>query len=250
VNLTVLGSGGWIPTAERETCCYLVRRGSDVLILDAGTGIRRLLDRRELIDGATSVTILLSHFHLDHVVGLGYLPALAAPESVAIWGPGKHLYGMPTRDILGRLLGSPYFPGGLESVAMRFHELEEGSSACGGFDIRTRHQRLHSEPTLALRIEDAVTYCTDTSYDTANIEFARGSRILFHEAWDASTEQTVQIHSTPREAARVAHEAEVDELILIHVNPALPSADALEQEARLVFPRTTLGADLASFELR
>ena len=41
LNAWLLGSGGWIPTATRETTCVLVRDGEHALILDAGTGLRR-----------------------------------------------------------------------------------------------------------------------------------------------------------------------------------------------------------------
>ena len=39
----LLGSGGWIPTGRRATTCVLVRRGDAALILDAGTGLHRLI---------------------------------------------------------------------------------------------------------------------------------------------------------------------------------------------------------------
>ena len=42
----LLGSGGWIPTAERETACALLRRGDDALVLDAGTGLAAPRRRR------------------------------------------------------------------------------------------------------------------------------------------------------------------------------------------------------------
>ena len=60
MELVLLGSAGWIPTGSRETCCALVRQGSEALVIDAGTGLRRLLTDPALLDGVRNVTIVLS----------------------------------------------------------------------------------------------------------------------------------------------------------------------------------------------
>ena len=54
----------------------LVRRGEDALVLDAGTGLQRLVADPALVDGVRRLDVVLTHFHLDHVCGLAYLPAL------------------------------------------------------------------------------------------------------------------------------------------------------------------------------
>ena len=48
----LLGSGGWIPTGTRETTCLLVRNGASALVVDLGTGARRLVTDPALLDGA------------------------------------------------------------------------------------------------------------------------------------------------------------------------------------------------------
>jgi ribonuclease BN (tRNA processing enzyme) len=108
MNGPLLGSGGWIPTSRRETCCALLRDGSHVLVIDAGIGIQRLVENQELLAGAERVEIVLTHFHLDHVVGLGYLPALPLSEPPAIWGAGRLLAGVSTRSLLRGVLGAPF----------------------------------------------------------------------------------------------------------------------------------------------
>jgi hypothetical protein len=67
---------------------------------------------------------------------------------------------------------------------------------------------------------DLLTYCTDTAYDEANAELARGSRVLAHDA--SSTEASrgaIGTHSSAREAATVAGRADVEHLVLIHIQP-------------------------------
>ncbi len=100
MSIVILGSGGWIPTERRETACTLVRRGDQALLLDAGTGARRLIGSAHL-DGVRRLDVVLTHFHLDHVCGLSYLPAL--PLEVRIWAPGRWLYGSASEELLGPL---------------------------------------------------------------------------------------------------------------------------------------------------
>lgn len=47
----------------------LVRDGTQALILDAGTGLRRLVTQPEYLDGVTRIDIALTHFHLDRASG-------------------------------------------------------------------------------------------------------------------------------------------------------------------------------------
>ena len=109
MRMTVLGSGGWIPTSSRQTSCYLITSGTEALILDAGTGFGALHINPSLLDGVETVTVALSHFHLDHVTGLGFVSARAmGGRELTIAGPGSMAYGRPTRSIVeGQLLASP-----------------------------------------------------------------------------------------------------------------------------------------------
>ncbi|MBA3400903.1 MAG: MBL fold metallo-hydrolase [Actinobacteria bacterium] len=248
MKAVLLGSGGWIPTATRETCCLYLRKGSDVLFLDAGTGLRHAVEQQDLLAGAGSVHILLSHFHLDHVVGLGYLPALQLPEKVLLWGPGQSLYGDSTRAILARLLDPPFFTAGVDALATDVAELAEGTNECGAFAVLARRQSRHSEPTFAFRVDDQVVYCSDTAADDENAVFAKGCSILFHEAWTAEGTRNADIHTSARQAGRIARRAEVDRLVLVHVNP-LPTEGSLEAAARAEFECAIVGNDLLAIEV-
>ena len=245
----LLGSGGWIPTRKRQTCCALVRRGTDVLILDAGTGLQRLVERPDLLEGAENVHIVLTHFHLDHVVGLSYLPALALPRPAVIWGPGALLTDATTRSLLERLLDPPLFAVPLSSLVGDVCELALGELALDSFVVRTRVQERHTHPTLALRVEDALTYCTDTAPDPGNVAFAAGSHALLHEAWHAQATSDDAFHSAGGDAGRLARDAGVEHLVLIHVNPLLDSDDALLESARAQFRNCEVGVDLAGIPL-
>jgi ribonuclease BN (tRNA processing enzyme) len=243
----LLGSGGWIPTRRRETCCLYLRAGEHVLLIDAGTGVQRLVEQPELLAGAERLDVVLTHFHLDHVVGLSYLPAL--PLRAVLWGPGQVLAGTATSEVLSRLLGSPTFALTPRDVAAGVREIPSEPWEIGRFTISSRIQRLHSDPTLALRIGDDLTYCTDTAADTGNVGFAAGSGTLFHEAWHASRETDDRIHTAAGEAGRIAREADVERLVLIHVNPLQKSDQELERPARDEFPEASVGQDLSPLSL-
>src|SRR5580704_4072393 len=108
--LTILGGGGWFPAHGRHTACALLRMGDEAIMIDAGTGVSRLIERPELLDGVETLDIVLTHFHLDHVVGLAYLPAIGLCTQTTVWGPGKLLYDRPTFDLLARLTHEPIHP--------------------------------------------------------------------------------------------------------------------------------------------
>jgi ribonuclease BN (tRNA processing enzyme) len=243
MDLTFLGSGGWIPTSNRETCSVLVRDQSRALLIDAGTGVRRLVDRPELLYGLEELSVALTHFHLDHVVGLAYLPAIADRLHPSIWAPGKLLYRGPTEEILHRLLGRPFFARSLQTFVTSVEEFREGSQHVAGFEVATRIQRWHCDPTLALRINCQLTYCTDTAFDPLNAKFAEGSGILCHEAWYSKARTDDDSHTAAGEAGLIAREASVAQLVLIHINPRLRSDEELLRFARAEFGDTILASD-------
>jgi ribonuclease BN (tRNA processing enzyme) len=244
MNVVILGSGGWIPTSRRETCSAYVREGTHVLLLDAGTGIKRLIENPELLQGVEHVDIVLTHFHLDHVVGLSYLPALLLAEPPTIWGPGKVNFGSATVDILDRLLGPPLFAASTAELSGAVRELGVGDHEIGPLRLATRVQELHTCPTLAVRLGDELTLCTDTAADAGNVEFAAGTRLLLHEAWHAARTSDDTNHSASGEAARVARDACAERLVLIHVNPLQLSDEELLRDARAEFPAACVGLDL------
>ena len=249
-HVTALGSGGWMPTEVRETSCYALRAEEQLLLLDAGTGVRRLVTEPSRLDGVERLDVLLTHFHADHLIGLSYLPALPRRLPVTIWAPGRPHYGAP-EAVLRAFLGSPYQPtlGGPDQPGIPgadVHEISvDGSFVVGRLRISARWQLGHSDPSMAFRVSDALTYCTDTPVDPGNVEFARGSRLLLHEAWGAEDLRDLS-HSRAAGAASIALAAGVEDLVLVHANPLGDDALVLA-DARGVFPRARVAQDLNRF---
>jgi ribonuclease BN (tRNA processing enzyme) len=240
-RVTLLGTGGWFPSDRRETACVLVVAGEDALLLDAGSGMRRLISQPQLLDGVARLHIVLSHFHVDHIAGLAVLPAIRL--HAGIWGPGRWLYDTPTAEILAPLMRPPLSP----SAAHEFgsvHELAAGSQAIGPFTLRARAQSLHYAPTAGFRVDDRLAYVTDTGFERDTAALVAGVPLLLYEAWSvdrASGDE--RFSATAREAATIAAEAGAGQLVLIHIDPRLGDPDRLLDAARAVFEPAELGED-------
>ena len=79
---STIGYGG-------NTTCVEVRTDGEIIILDAGSGIRELgLSLEKEFDGAPiNLTLLLTHTHWDHIQGLPFfLPAYKAKNSLRVLG--------------------------------------------------------------------------------------------------------------------------------------------------------------------
>ena len=107
------------PTTVRyggNTSCVEVHEGDAVIVLDAGTGIRRLgaaLGRTH-----RRIDLLLTHLHMDHLQGLGFFDPLFDPDiEVHVWGPATPT--APLRRRLMRYLSPPLFPVHLRDLPCR-----------------------------------------------------------------------------------------------------------------------------------
>lgn len=171
------GVRGSIPVPGRatsryggNTSCVEVRpRGAPPIIIDAGTGLRRLgktLMEESFGDGRGAASVLISHTHWDHVQGLPFFsPLYRAGNQIQIFARQRdeHL-----EAVFSQQHDSPYFPVPLSAMRadMQFHELIEGSQ----FDIgraKVSCTRLnHPWIAMAYRIDvdrAAVVYCADTA---------------------------------------------------------------------------------------
>jgi ribonuclease BN (tRNA processing enzyme) len=237
----ILGSGGWMPSAERETTCVLVRDGARALVLDAGSGVRRLVSEPALLDGVERLDVVLTHFHLDHVCGLGYTPAL--PLRPTLWAPGRWLYHTPSPEILAPLRRAPISPFAEEELGA-VRELGPGAQDIAGFTVTARAQPRHWAPTAGLRVGDALALITDTAYDPASAPFARGVTHLLHEAWSTSSRPiAAEGDATAAQAGRVARDARARHLTLVHLRPPTVDEAALLSDARTEHPGAAIGRD-------
>jgi ribonuclease BN (tRNA processing enzyme) len=239
--VSILGSGGGAPSRFRETSCVLVRDSNRALLLDMGSGARRLLTDSRLLDGTSELHIVLTHFHFDHVSGLPYLPWLRI--AATIWAPGEWLYKKSSAEILEPLRRPPVSPSDVTET-FPVNELAPGRQMIGGFEVCTNPQPRHWAPSAGLRIKDHLAYITDTPYEASSAELADGVVHVLHEAWSSSQEPMYPDRdATAADAARVAREAGAAYLTLVHLNPRFDDFAPLVSDASAAFERVALGED-------
>jgi len=259
LRLLPLGTNGYIPSRGRQTMSFLLLAEGAALLLDAGTGVARLAEPavRAALAGVARLDLLLTHYHLDHVVGLSFLP-----------GVGRHLEGLrihapapPLTDFgpeaLDRLIAPPFFPIGFERWPMPVEVLpyRAGELEIGPFRLRVRRQK-HPGGSAGIRVGDALAYTTDTVIDPETAELARGVDLLLHEAWlsdqEAARDDAGRTgHSAAGAVADLARRAGVARLGLVHHHPLRDDAGieamraAMEARAGLPVLRVEEGVEIA-----
>ena len=248
MRMTVLGSGGWIPTSSRQTSCYLITSGTEALILDAGTGFGALHIDPSLLDGVETVTVALSHFHLDHVTGLGFVSARAlGGRELTIAGPGSMAYGRPTRSIVeDQLLGVPV----PDDVAA-------GVGALGGAGLGHVELRRPGDPDVG---------ADPPPLAVGRLPRRRPSRLLHRHrvrpgdhpacggcdhvaARSMGTRHAERGHTSGEEAGTIAVEAGVSRLLITHNHPLPGMPERTAAAARARFDAAISAADGAILEL-
>jgi ribonuclease BN (tRNA processing enzyme) len=258
-SLIALGTAGWMPTSTRETSCYALETPELVVFFDLGTGISRLASKegQKMLAGHDQVLVLLSHYHLDHLAGLFYLPRFLEGKQVTIAGPGRQIYGRSAEAILTQLCSRPFFALSLTEFPMKltFTDLHPGANSILGLDIQTRLQE-HPDPSLGFRVLN-VAYVTDTPCAAESISLVEHCSILVHEAMldaagaIAAKSLGERVHSDAISVAKLATDASVKCLVLTHTNPAYSDSRLAHmlKSAQQIFARTFLASDLMVFSI-
>ena len=89
-------------------------------------------------------------------------------------------------------------------------------------------------------------FCSDTAYNRSIIPIIEGVDFLYHEATFAECDLArakETFHSTARQAAEIARDAQVKHLIIGHYSARYEDLTPLLREARAVFPHTIMGKE-------
>ena len=258
MRATLLGVRGSTPAPGPEfvrygghtSCVALTAQDADVpsLVLDAGTGLRTLT---KILDGAPfRGSILLSHLHWDHMMGLPFFAAGDRDDArVELLLPAQE--GQRARDLLAQALAPPAFPitpEGLRGV-WQFDTVASGSHrVVEGFAVSAVSVEHKGGATLAYRISDSygsLAYLPDhmpSAGVSAELrELLAGVDVLIHDAQFHEAERAVAVaygHATVDEAVHLARDCGVGSLVLFHHGPER-SDDALDAMADCLRPRAT-----------
>ena len=243
MKVIFLGTNGWYDTDTGNTICTLLRAESFDLVLDAGNGFHKL-DHFIHPDDGKPLYLFLSHFHLDHIIGLHTLNKFSFSRGLVILGPAD------SRKLLTLFVNRP-FTAALSSLPFPVEILELPASLPRlPFHVEALPLK-HPVLTLGYRIsldDRVVSYCTDTGYCQNAVTLARSADLLISEcAYRQGQFSDSWPHLNPEAAARIASEARVKRLALTHFDARLYSKweDRKESEtfARKIFPHTFAARD-------
>jgi ribonuclease BN (tRNA processing enzyme) len=243
LRLTFLGVRGSTPAPGAEfvgvggnTSCLAVAHdeGPPSLVLDAGTGIRRLT---ALLAGEPfRGTILLTHLHWDHVQGLPFFGAGDRDDAEVVLAIPDQGEGAPAAaDVLGRALSPPHFPidpSGLRG-SWHFESLQPGCGRREGFEVTALEVAHKGGVTYGYRVSDGeATFAYLPDHATVGPPGARlagnarrlleGADVLVHDAQFVAGEETVAAdygHALVDDAVHLARVAGVGQLWLFHHGP-------------------------------
>ncbi len=244
MRVKLWGTRGSIPTPRPttavsggNTACVEVGVADNrtLVILDAGTGIWSL---GECLPAAVRrIDILLTHLHMDHIIGLGFFSGLFRPDlEVHLWGPSSTI--LTLGDRLGRYLSPPLFPVRLRELPcrLRLHDVPLGTFDLPALSV-TAELVCHPGPTVGYRLDDgmgSMTYLPDHEPAlgvrhfpdrrewTSGHTLASGVDLLIHDAQYDDVEYPEHAgwgHSSMSQAVTLARRAEVGHLVPFHHDP-------------------------------
>lgn len=243
------GTRGSIPSPGPDTMryggntpCVELRSGETLLVLDAGTGIRTL--GADLSEGGEAVraTVLLTHFHWDHIQGLPFFQPIHDPSArLEIVAPADRDEYVEER--LARQMDPVFFPVPFHGIRAdcRFRAWNGGPVEVEGVRVRVLPVR-HPSRTVGYRIEtpDAVVcYLPDHElvggrYDAPDDwrqrleRFLAGADLVIHDTMYTEDEYPRHEgwgHSTPEQALELARAAGVRRLVGFHHAPGRSDDD-------------------------
>jgi phosphoribosyl 1,2-cyclic phosphodiesterase len=252
MKVKVWGARGSVPAPGPEmnryggntSCVALTLSDGEVLILDAGTGIRTL--GFALATGVPNINILLTHLHLDHIQGLMFFPPCFSSDSrITIWGPASPEASLEHR--IARYISAPLSPVEVRELPcdVAFRDTPASEWEIGSARIRAESVT-HRGPTLGYRIsagDETVCYIPDHEPGLgapvdkvepewiSGFELARGAQLLIHDCQYTDREYPDHVgwgHSPLTDALTFARRTEVERLMLFHHDP-LHSDDFLDR---------------------
>ncbi|MFX1574223.1 MAG: MBL fold metallo-hydrolase [Promethearchaeota archaeon] len=241
MKIIFLGTNGWYATDLGNTTSTLICSDEFNIVLDAGDGIYKI---DQYIDNEKPIILLLSHLHLDHVIGLHTFGKFPFNQKFNIYG----YKGTKTRIdlIINHPYSSPFTELPLE---VQTHDLDEGRHNIG-FPITCR-LLVHADPCLGYRIKiknKIITYCTDTGLCQNLYYLAKDADLFITEcSYKPGQEEWGWPHLKPEEAADVALKSKVKRLILTHFDASyyktIEERKKAEKKAKMLFPETTAAYD-------
>jgi len=240
MKITCWGARGSIAVSGKDyvkfggdtTCVEVRSKNNDIIILDAGTGMRRL-GNKLLASNERDLSILFTHAHWDHLMGFPFF------KPIYMKGTSIAMYGCPyaqksVKAMIGNTMAAPYFPVdyGLLQAEISSHSVCKESFQIGPVTI-TPIALSHPNMGIGYRFaEDGKSFVFLTDNELAHkhhgglgyddyLRFSEGADLLVHDA-EYTPDQYAMTkgwgHSLYTDALRLAMEAKVRRFGLFHHN--------------------------------
>lgn len=226
-----------------STSCYLIESNDgnrkEAIILDAGTGLYNINDL-----GYDEITILLSHSHLDHILGLPVFPHLSDEnKTIKIYLAKRN--GISAKEQIDALISEPYWPCRISDYKAKTEILDMPRSFdVGGVHIDTCESN-HPGGSSILKIsfrDSSLVYVTDYEHGDAArekelVELSYGADLILYDAQyfeDEYPRYKGYGHSTPEEGLKLKEMCGAGEMAFIHHSPAHNDLCLYETERKYI----------------
>lgn len=255
--ITILGARGSVPVSGPTfshyggaTTCILVRLAGQVLLLDAGTGILHL--PKDVLSLPT-LPLILTHAHLDHLIGLPMCPYLFRQEA-RLQLYSQTLCSLSGKALFDQVFSPPFWPVSLNSFPAKVSFLPLTEKFQVGSILVETLPGIHPDGVALLRLTGAgkcivlATDCTVTpEFVPSLVEFAQDCDLLLcdgqysPEEWDF---HKTFGHSTWLSAAQLGAECRAGQVRVVHHSPyhsdavldaALPSLQSIHSHCSFAY---------------
>jgi phosphoribosyl 1,2-cyclic phosphodiesterase len=229
-----------------NTPCVEVKCGSTQILIDGGTGIRRLGE--ELMHGPCGqgqgeVHLLFTHFHWDHLIGLPFfLPFFTAGNQIHIYAVQDEL-----QEVFETVFKKPFFPVPLKQLgaSVYYHKLEARKPRLFGNIQVTPYQLDHPDPCWGYKFEagdKAFSHCVDTECTRltrealgADLPLYRGVDLMLFDAQYTLIETIEKMnwgHAAASMGLDLALREGVKKVLFMHHDPASSAEKIAAAEAQ------------------
>jgi len=229
-----------------NTSCIELDLGGQRLILDAGTGLRRL-GKQLLADGVGEATLMLTHVHWDHTNGFPFFGPLFVPSFKLHIVAGSLSPVGGVREALAGQMAAPNFPVPLDALAaqLSFQDVDDVDTFELGDGIHVRRIPLnHPDGASGYRIEYAgksLCYVTDCEHTPGELDesvqaLIDGADMVVYDCTYTDDELPNHVgwgHSTWQQGVRLCQASSVKQLAIFHHDPDHddPIMDEIEKAA-------------------
>jgi len=234
------GSRGSIPVSGKEyikyggdtTCVELRTKNDDIIILDAGSGIRRL-GIQLLKEQRFHYYQIFTHSHWDHILGFPFFKPIYFKKTLI------EFYSCPStqvsiRKMLRKTMSFPHFPVRFEDIvaSFRYHQINGGKLKLAGLDVTTiplshpnrgfGYKFVENGKSFVFLTDNELTYCHRGGLKFEDyVRFCKGVDLLVHDAEYTDLEYQYTRtwgHSVYTDALKLALQAGVKQFGLFHHN--------------------------------